>query len=119
MALTAADSQRVDLKCRFFKESVAVWEREGLGPARKASECGLVLRPVTVRGPADPGLPFLSQNNNTLLSKALTKGPVHTPVGGSLDLAGALIFGGLTCSSGRGESVSMAGMVGSASWSLG
>lgn len=104
-------------------ERGGVGEREGLGPAQKASERGLALGPMTARGPADPRLLFLSQNNNPLLSKAPTKGPVPTPVGGSLDLAGALIFGGLTCSgclsSGRGESVSVAGMVGSASGSLG
>ncbi len=63
-------------------------EREGLGPARKASESGLALGPVTAWGPADPGLLFLSQNNNPLLSKAPTKGPVPTSVGGSPRVAG-------------------------------
>lgn len=104
-------------------ERGGVGEREGLGPAWKASECGLAFGPVAARGPADPGLLFLSQNNNPLSSKAPTKGPVPTPDGGLRDLAGALIFGSLTCSgclsSWRGESVSVAGMVGSASRSLG
>lgn len=63
-------------------ERGGVGEREGLGPAWKASECGLAFGPVAARGSADPGLLFLSQNNNPLSSKAPTKGPIPTPVGG-------------------------------------
>lgn len=81
---TASGSQMSFLQ----SECGGVGEREGLGPARKASEHGLALGPVTARGPADPGLLFLSQNNNPLLSKDPTKGPVPTPVGGSPRVAG-------------------------------
>lgn len=111
------------------KQAGCQWREEGL----RAKAFGICMGIIPVlgagQGPADPRLLFLTKTiiiplQVRPLQKGLSPltfcGPDRE---GQWGLVGNLIFGSITCSGclslGRGESVSMAGMVGSAKRSLG